>query len=397
MNLTTPWTFRLLLAAVIGLAVGLAIVQGDGSEDPTGVTVGSPSGSTGPERGEALQAESAPASTAPDYSGRPATVAPDAGGVLGVTGGSARRPRRPARPATRSLPTVSPPSSSLGVYTGAANVRGVEQFAGWLRLDLDRALDYIDGSTWSTIESPNWSTSGWNGSGYQVDFGVPMIPASGGSLVTGASGAYNSHFVELGRTLVANGQANAIIRPGWEFNVSWFRWFAGSTPRAYAAYFRQIVTSMRSVPGQHFEFEWNPAIGTSQVPLGKAYPGDQYVDHIGLDVYDQSWIPKWRNPVARWKNFMGQRFGLRWHRDFAARHGKPMTYPEWGLITRSDGHGGGDNPYFISQMHEWIRTNNVASHYYFEFDSDGNRYELMNGQFPRSAARFRQLFGALRS
>jgi Glycosyl hydrolase family 26 len=398
MNLTTPWIFRLLLVAVIGLAVGLAIVQGDGSEDSTGVTHGLASGTTPPERTGARPTESTPASTPrSDDSGDSATVAPDSGGVLGVKGGSARRPRRPAPPATRLIPTVSPPSSLLGVYTGGGNAVGVDRFATWLGNPLDRALEFLDDRSWETIESPTWVTSQWNGRGYRMDISVPMFPASGGSLTTGASGGYNSHFAKLGQTLVANGQANAIIRPGWEFNGSWFKWFAGSTPGVYAAYFRQIVNAMRSVPGQRFEFEWNPAIGTADVRLGKAYPGDQYVDYIGLDVYDQSWIPRWRSPAARWKSMMSQRFGLRWHRNFSARHGKPMTYPEWGLMTRSDGHGGGDNPYFISRMHEWIRTNNVANHYYFEWDAPDGNHELASGQFPRSAARFRQLFGAATS
>jgi hypothetical protein len=393
MNLTTPWIFRLLLVAVIGLAVGLAIVQGEDSEDSTGVTLGSPI-TTPPERTDAPPTEKPPTGTPRDDDpGDSTTVGPNSGGVLGVTGGSGRRPRRPTRPATESLPTVAPPANTLGVYAGGGNFNGADQFGSWLGNDLDRALEFLDGSSWSTIDSPDWFGSRWNGRGYRMDFSVPMIPASGGSLAVGASGGYNSHFVKLAQDLIASGQANAIIRPGWEFNGSWFRWFAGSAPRVYAAYFRQIVASMRSVPGQHFEFEWNPTIGEARVPLAKAYPGDQYVDYIGLDLYDQSWISRWRNPAARWKHFMSQRYGLRWHRNFSARHGKPMTYPEWGLATRSDGHGGGDNPYFISRMYEWIRTNNVAAHYYFEFDAGDGDHELANGQFPRSAARFRQLFG----
>jgi hypothetical protein len=393
MNLTTPWIFRVLLVAVIGLAVGVAIVQGGDSEDSTGVSLESPS-TTPPERTEAPQTEPPPESIPRDGSGESTTVPPDSSGVLGVTGGSDRRPRRPNRRATGSVPTVAPPANTLGVYVGGGNADGADQFGSWLGNDLDRAIDFIDGSSWSTIESPSWFGSRWSGRGFRMDFSVPMIPDSGGSLAAGASGAYNSHFVKLAQDLVAHGQANAIIRPGWEFNGPWFQWYAGSAPGAYAAYFRQIVTSMRSVQGQRFEFEWNPALGKLGVAPNRAYPGDRYVDYIGLDVYDNSWIANWRNPRARWKTYMNQPHGLRWHRQFAARHGKPMTFPEWGVTTRPDGHGGGDSPYFISRMYEWIRTNNVAAHYYFEFDAPDGSHELTSGEFPRSAARFRQLFGA---
>ena len=36
-------------------------------------------------------------------------------------------------------------------------------------------------------------------------------------------------------------------------------------------------------------------------------------------------------------------FGLEWHRDFARRHGKRMSYPEWGVGDV------GDNPFFFSR------------------------------------------------
>ena len=71
-----------------------------------------------------------------------------------------------------------------------------------------------------------------------------------------------------------------------------------------------------------------------------------------------------------------------------------MTFPEWGLSTRSDGHGGGDDPYFIQQMYDWISTHDVAHADYFEYDAPDGRHSLMNGQFPNAAAKFQALFGA---
>jgi hypothetical protein len=200
--------------------------------------------------------------------------------------------------------------------------------------------------------------------------------------------------VRLAENLVANGQGNAIVRPGWEFNLPLYTWSPGSRPGAYAAFFRQIVTSMRSVPGQRFEFEWNPAIGKGAVAPDRAYPGDRYVDYIGLDVYDITWISKRRDPVARWRHYMNQPYGLRWHRDFSAQHGKRMTFPEWGLASTPGGQGGGDNPHFVQRMHDWIAANDVAGHYYFEFEGPEGDHEMLSGLFPRSAARFRELFGA---
>jgi Glycosyl hydrolase family 26 len=365
------------------LAVGVAVAASNDSEDPPAVPEGPTSAAPAPEP------PGSPPVGPPSRAHKPG----EAPGVSVPPGEPEQGPDRPEDPAPDAS-WSAPAGSSLGVYIGARNVEGVRQFGAWLGNDLDRALDYIDGSTWETIESPDWSTSGWADSGYRVDFSVPMIPDTGGSLRSGASGAYNARFAELAETLIENGQANAIIRPGWEFNLPLFNWSAGSEPRAYAVYFRQIVSTMRSVPGQAFEFEWSPALGRGVIPPDRAYPGDRYVDYIGLDVYDNTLIGKRRDPVARWRHLMRQPYGLRWHRDFSARHGKWMTFPEWGLVDGPSTAAGGDNPLFVQRMYAWISSNPVANHYYFEFDGSLGDHELLGGQFPRAAARFRHLFGA---
>ena len=43
---------------------------------------------------------------------------------------------------------------------------------------------------------------------------------------------------------------------------------------------------MRSVPGTRFLFVWNPNACTTDLPLDDWYPGNSYVDIIGMDVYD---------------------------------------------------------------------------------------------------------------
>ena len=79
--------------------------------------------------------------------------------------------------------------------------------------------------------------------------------------------------------MVSAGQGSSIIRPGWEFNGGWFPWAANGQAAAFVAYWQQIVTTMRSVPGQNFTFEWNPTAGDQGVGnLANYYPGNAYVD-----------------------------------------------------------------------------------------------------------------------
>lgn len=284
-------------------------------------------------------------------------------------------------------------AAQFGSYRGGGNPTGVAEFERWTGTDVGWALDFLPSSSWTAIESPQWFARAWAPSRYRTVYSIPLIPDTGGTLADGASGTYDTHFATLAQALVEHGEADAVLRLGWEFNGGWYRWSAASDPAAFAAYWRRIVTTMRSVPGAAFQFDWSPVLGTGAVPAERAYPGDAYVDYIGLDAYDQDWYPGWQQPVQRWQNLLTQPHGLRWHRDFAAAHGKPMTFPEWGLAIRPDGHGGGDDPYFIQKMHDWIAANNVAYALYFEFDAPDGSHRLMTGSFPQAAAKFRELFG----
>jgi hypothetical protein len=104
-------------------------------------------------------------------------------------------------------------------------------------------------------------------------------------------------------------------------------------------------------------------------------------------------LPHSRNPTRRWREFLTQTDGLLWHARFAAAKGKPMTFPEWGLVKRRDGHGGGDNPYFVRRMHKWIQTHPVAYHLYFESRDPSGDYRLFGGTFPKAAQSFVKHFG----
>jgi hypothetical protein len=70
--------------------------------------------------------------------------------------------------------------------------------------------------------------------------------------------------------------------------------------------------------------------------------------------------------------------------------GKPLALPEWGVIIRSDGHGLGDDPYYINHMVSWMETasNDVAYEAYFDYDASGLNSQITGGSFPNSLAAF---------
>ena len=239
----------------------------------------------------------------------------------------------------------------------------------------------------------------WAPSGYGLVLAVPLCsPARGHtlSLAQGARGAYNSHFVILAENLVREGEGGAYLRLGWEFNGNWYKWRVRNARGAidFAAYFRNIVTAMRSVPGQSFKFVWNPNAGNSfgnAYTPAQAYPGSAYVDYIGTDLYDEAWVQP-LNPGTAWNRQLTGPWGLDWLSSFAAAEGKPIAFPEWGVAIRSDGHGLGDDPYFVNEFVSWITTHDVAWTSIFSFD--GNQQDdITDGSFPHALAAFRADFG----
>jgi hypothetical protein len=280
----------------------------------------------------------------------------------------------------------------LGVFMGGGDPGEIGDFERWVGSRVTHAGAFLSQKSWAAFHEVSFLDR-WRNSGYTLSLGVPMLTREGGSLRQGAQGAYDQHFKQLAADLVAKGQGNAILRLGWEFNGDWYPWKAETDPAAFAEYWRRIHRVMRSVPGaQGLRFDWNPAIGPKNVPEA-AYPGDEFVDIIGMDVYDRNYTSELADAAKRWQGMVNQPFGLAWHRDFAAAHKKPLSFPEWGTSDRHQGGGQQDNPYFVRSMNEWIRANNVEYHNYFEFDApDEQGSRLMDGQNPQSAQVFVQLF-----
>lgn len=302
--------------------------------------------------------------------------------------------------AAAALPSATAhanPSAEVFVYRGAGCTGRdrMQSFEKLLGRPADGITEFTEQSDWAhMISSVNWALGCWAGKPYRLSQSVPMLMAKGTTLKQGAAGEYDKHFVALGKLLVAKGYPDAYLRIGWEFNGGWYPWAAAKDPEAFKTYFRRIAQAFRSVPGQRFRIVWNPAQGQQQIAPDKVYPGDDVVDVIALDLYNQSWRPQDADdPQARWDNLVSQPFGLAWLRDFAGRRGKPIALPEWGTGTRPDGHGWGDDPLFMRNMAAWIAANNVIYHTYWDYNAGDFNGEISTGRQPKAAAEFRAGFG----
>jgi Glycosyl hydrolase family 26 len=293
---------------------------------------------------------------------------------------------------------VAPAGSALtGVYVGAADPSDASSFAKETGAPIKAVLDYLPSNTGSwaaSVEEPAYYVNGWVGSGDQLTLSVPMLPSSSYTLAAGAAGTYDQYWKRLAENLVAEGAPNQIVRPGWEMNGSWYPWTisGGSAAAAnYAAYFKQIVTTMRAVsPG--FKFDWCANMGDSSgANPAAAWPGAAYVNYIGMDVYDRG--SKSSTAAQNWQSYLTMANGLNWLSSFSAEQGKPIVFDEWGLEIKSSTEGAGDDPAFIEDMATFIKSHNVAYADYFDFDEASEQHAIDDGKFPKSLAAYKLAFG----
>ena len=294
------------------------------------------------------------------------------------------------------------PLPAAGVYRGPAGGKlqdsntstaaqaGILAYEQWLGRPVSYVLDYLmeAPTSWAQFTGGQLDqTSGafsllsqWGQLPSRWTMCLGLSACCGRSIGTGATtwageaaGTNDAYWLALGNNLVSWGFGNAILRVGREWNGNWYQWspaaVTGDSAASYKAGYAHIVTLLRGIPGSNFTFMWNPILGQVNGASGGGleavtwYPGDAYVDSIGIDYYDWGYYPTQTSPPYAGRSAEQQEYNLAQSQTgndglndwaiFANAHGKPFALPEWGLqLWLSGGHyiGGGDDPYFIQQL-----------------------------------------------
>ncbi len=266
--------------------------------------------------------------------------------------------------------------------------------------------------SFSGIENPNFTNNAGNLDEYQtwfstrptkrMDLALAMCPwktstgNQGAGLEVIANGSENARFATCAVALQNLGLAGSASRPiyirlGWEMGSPGFPWGTtndGFTPNTtwinwYKQAWAQIVTTMRdTVPQNNWKFAWCPinwnwstaANSAFGLPwINSIYPGNDYVDLIGMDHYDSpggaggySSPPTAQEKINVWNNF--HLANLTNMDTFAESKGKPQMFGEWGIwhsVGGSTVRGGDDNPHFIEQTYNWTTSHNFEYIVYF--------------------------------
>ena len=312
-------------------------------------------------------------------------------------------------------PIYSVHATELGVYEGAGcdGAKRVEDFARWAERLPDRVIDFAaSDSPQSLISGLSWAANCWRSHGHPPLTMTLPLTTKGIALSSVAAGALDDEFKRAGESLVKNDYGDAIIRLGHEMNGGWYPWgnLADRDPgkrlrneEDFKSAFIRAVRILRSVPGSHFLIDWCPAGGEQQVAPALVYPGDQFVDIIGSDVYATAWGIN-HPTAAQILPTLNKGWGLDTVAAFSLKHGKPMSFPEMGVGDRPSGasdYGPGDSPDVMSYLVQWVKQHSVpqgrragpgeiAYIGYWDYDAPDYKSKLSTGERPNEALIFKK-------
>ncbi len=305
----------------------------------------------------------------------------------------------------KSAGAQQPPAASgplkIGVFSGGFDPKAAAAYEAWLGRPSAFNVEFLTETAFTdppgsdpnkgadALSHAGWLLGVWRGPGSRPErnmlFSVPLATKQDNSLAHVAAGQYDQVYRAIAHDY-ASAYPNAIIRIGWEFNADWYSWKAKDRTADYIAAFRHVAAIFKSASPQ-FTIDWCPVNGFSaNFAAETAYPGDDVVDVIGMDLYnDYRWGDHKDDAQERWEWLKNFQHGLVWQQAFAHDHKKRMSLPEWGVDR--------DDPYFIEQMHDWIVHHDYAYVAYWNSNS-AFKGTLSNNQYPNAAATYRRLFGA---
>lgn len=134
------------------------------------------------------------------------------------------------------------------------------------------------------------------------DYTITGVSQPQFALATIASGAHDPFIRQFAKSAAAWGKP-FYLRFGHEMNGDWYPWAVGvngNTSEQYVAAWRHIVDIFRQERATNVRWVWSPNVTYyGAKPFAPMFPGNDYVDYVGLDGYNFGTIQPW----ASWKEF----------------------------------------------------------------------------------------------
>lgn len=297
-----------------------------------------------------------------------------------------------------------------GMYagTGSTGSAAINTFNASKGTNITLAHDSADWTSWQTLTSSSllsvWDT--WCGvsPARRLVYSIGLLTATDDPSLTVqqkyqnlAFGLYDTYFTALGAAFQSSANLkDATIKLGPRMNTAGFAWSLPSGDedafRLYAyAYNRAAALMKAQCPTLTFEWTTQFTLADTKRAIADLYPGDDFVDYIGLTLFD---CELGANGVSTSESV---RFdwlqtgvnGLNDHVAFAATRGKRPVLSVWGLVPPDDPcHGGGDDPDFMDLAVGWMTTNNFAYSIYNNTNSMVDDVDSRLVRYPLAQAEY---------
>ncbi|WP_283611384.1 glycoside hydrolase family 26 protein [Mycolicibacterium poriferae] len=190
------------------------------------------------------------------------------------------------------------------------------------------------------------------------------------------AGVHDSHIRRWARRLRDTG-TTVYLRFGHEFNGHWYPWSptGGTSAATFVEVWRRLHRLFSQEEAHTVRWMWSPnAVSESGAPLAQWYPGDDYVDAIGVDGYNwgrsQTWS-HWVGPDELFEPALDEIAVL--------APGKPILVAEVGCSE-----AGGSKPDWITALIEFLSQRvEVTGMVWFDHDKETD-WRIMSS--PTSAA-----------
>lgn len=299
---------------------------------------------------------------------------------VGCQGATTVAPPPPPPPAAAGTTNIllamdGPPNASVSTNPVGMNT---SELTG---RPLDAYLDYTDFNNLS-----HWQNGQSQGGSWPVDAPVvtniymcPLASLLAFDLGTAAAGEYNSYYTSMGQGLATSAAKIYVVCTQNEINLNQSRpWDMGSfgitgagaanipnyiaTQRNQIIAFKNAFVAAGKTPPK---IGWKTNVGHFDPTL--VYPGDDVIDIIVMDLYAAPTFSGtndadcWANALSGGGPYAGvtvqgytQGWGLNVMAQFAAAHGKPMGFDEWGW--------GFNSSQYVTNFLTWCNNNNVVYH-----------------------------------
>ncbi len=117
------------------------------------------------------------------------------------------------------------------------------------------------------------------------------------SLKAIAKGRYDRYVKTAARSAVSWGRP-VLLRFAHEMNGDWYPWGKQTSARVYKAAWRHLVRVFRRAGARNVRWVWTPYVDPGwNLPFASRYPGDRWVDWVGLDGIN------WGGGPSGWHSF----------------------------------------------------------------------------------------------